>query len=422
MPRISSSRAVWLLVAVGFVARLGLAIALGLNKPPEPGSDPEEYDTYAWNVTQGRGYRGMSPDVADRDHLTAYRPPGTSLVWAGFYSVFGHRYDVIRILHCVAGALSVWVLFRIGLLCFSERISLLAAAVYAVFPTALLSSTELMAEALGILYFLGFIWSSLDFARRPSWARSAIAGMLLGLGILTRANFVVMLPLILLWIVWQFRFDRKAMVQALLIPTLAVASLIPWTARNYLVFHEFIPLSTMGGSVLLQGNNDLVANVPELYGYNIWDTRIPEYSEALQNAGNEVERDRRAKEFAVQWLTAHPEKWGYLVRMKLWRSITPFLQPNSPWHYRVGMLVAWGPVLLLCLPALPITFVQFIRARHPGWLVHLCILHFVLLSLAFFGLARYRQPVEPLCILLASWTVVTLFEWVRTQRNPSLSI
>src|SRR4051794_11023179 len=93
-----ASRIRWLLlvlVCLGFLPRLGLAIVLGINDSPEPGSDPQEYDTYAWNVAQGRGYRGMSPDVKDQDHLTAYRPPGPSLVWAGLYYVFGHRYDAV---------------------------------------------------------------------------------------------------------------------------------------------------------------------------------------------------------------------------------------------------------------------------------------------------------------------------------------
>src|SRR5262245_9338579 len=117
MPRMSSSRAVWLLVAAGFAVRLGLAVAMGLNNPPASGSDGQEYDTYAWNVAQGRGYRGMSPDVADRDHLTAYRVPGTSLAWAGLYAIFGHRYDVIRVAHCAAGAIAVWLGFQIGRQC-----------------------------------------------------------------------------------------------------------------------------------------------------------------------------------------------------------------------------------------------------------------------------------------------------------------
>lgn len=84
------------LVLLGAGLRVGLAIGLGLDKPPAFGSDQYEYDNYAWNVAQGRGYRGISPDVTDLDHLTAYRPPGTSLTWAALYRIFGHRYGVVH--------------------------------------------------------------------------------------------------------------------------------------------------------------------------------------------------------------------------------------------------------------------------------------------------------------------------------------
>src|SRR5205085_1845579 len=114
-------------------------------------------------------------------------------------------------------------------------------------------------------------------------------------------------------------------------------------------FGRFIPLSTMGGSALLQGNNRIVATDPGLYGYSTWDSRIPEYRDALKSAGDEVERDRRAGQFAVDWLKANRELWPQLAVNKIVRGWTPFLQPNSPRLYRIGTLVSWGPVLLLFL-------------------------------------------------------------------------
>src|SRR5262245_22122703 len=108
------NRVVWLAVAVALVLRLGLAAHYGLTRAPKPGGDDQEYDTYAWNLAQGRGYRGMSPDVADQDHLTAYRPPGPSLLFASVYMVVGHRYDAVRIVNCALAALSVYATFLIG--------------------------------------------------------------------------------------------------------------------------------------------------------------------------------------------------------------------------------------------------------------------------------------------------------------------
>jgi 4-amino-4-deoxy-L-arabinose transferase-like glycosyltransferase len=359
----------------------------------------------------------MSPDVADQDHLTAYRPPGPSLIWAGLYVLFGHRFDVVRVANCLVGAVAVFLTYAIGRRCFSERIGLLAAALYAVFPTALLYTVDLLSEALGTLWFLAFLLVCLQFAERPGWGRALAAGLLLGIELLTRANCIVMLPLYVIWAVWQFRGQWRVLLQAAAVPALAVALLVPWAVRNYMVFHEFIPLSTMGGSVLLQGNNDIVVSDPAYFGYNVWDTNIPEYREALQSAGDEIERDKRARTFAVQWIKDHPEKWWFMVRHKLWRGLTPVLQPNSPRLYRAGMLVAWGPVLVLFGLAYFPTLIAALRRNDPGWLIHLAILHVLLLSIIFFGLARYRQPIEPLCIILAVTAVAFLFDRIQGARR-----
>ena len=389
------------LALFGFVVRLGLAIMLGLSAPPRPGSDQNEYDTYAWNLAQGRGYRGMSADVADQDHLTAYRPPGPSLVWAGLYKIFGHRYDVIRIMHCLVGAVSVLLVYEIGRRCYSDRVGLLAAATTAVFPTALLYTVDLLSEALGIFWFLATILACLWFAERPSVARSVAAGGLLGVCILTRPNSIFMVPLLALWGAWQFRGQWRQMLQAATICLVAGAVLAPWAVRNYVVFHKFIPLSTMAGSGLLQGNNDLVVTDPRYFGYSVWDSSLPEYRETLKSAGDEVERDKRAKDLAIEWLKNNPDQWWFLVRHRFWRSLTPFLQPESPRLNRIGMLVAWGPVLVLFSLAYFPTLAGFLRRRQPGWLLHLGILHYLLTSVLFYALARYRISVEPLCFILA---------------------
>ncbi len=394
------------LVVLGSTLRAGLAMRLGLNTPPEPGSDAKEYDTYAWNVAQGRGYRGLSPDVVDQDHLTAYRPPGPSLVLAGLYRVFGHRYDVVRISNCLMSAATILLVFGIGRRCFNDKVGLLAAAVYTVWPLSLIYAIQIASEPLGTLLFLGFLLACLRFAERPTWGRAAVAGILLGLAILTRPNPVFMIPLTGLWALWQFRRDRRALLKGLAIPVLAIATMVPWWVRNYQVFHTFIPLSTMGGSGLLQGNNRIVATDPDYHGYSIWDTQIPEYADALKSAGDEVERDRRAKQFAIQWLKDNPDKWFSLAVAKLVRGWTPFLQPSSPRLYRLGTLLSWGPVLVLFLIAVVPTLVGFLRSGHPGWLIHLAIASSLIINLMFWGETRYRHSIEPLCILLAAQAVV----------------
>ena len=390
------------LVVIALTLRLGVAMDQGLDRPAEDGTDQKEYDTYAWNLAQGRGYRGMSPDMADQDHLTAYRAPGPSLVWAGLYVLAGHRPAVVRVMHCVVGALGVLLVFAIGRRSFGPRVGFWAAAIWTIMPTALIFTGDLLSEPLGTFWLLAHVLALLRFADRPSVKGGVLAGVLLGIAILTRPNFVVLVPLEVVWALWQFRSSRRVQALAIGVPLLALLTLAPWTIRNWVRFRAFIPLSTGGGSALLQGNNRIVVTEPSRFGYAFWDAELPEYRTALMTASNEYRRDQLAKQFAVEWLLSNPEDWPFLAQAKLRRAFTPFLQPNSPRLYRLAMLLGWGPLLVLFLATAGPTLFHFLRSGHPGWILHVTILHHALVSVLFFASARYRQPVEPLCIILAA--------------------
>jgi len=404
------------ILVVGLVSRVGLAVVHGISSNPEQMSDEGEIDTYAWNLAQGNGYRGMSPDMPDRNHLTAYRPPGASLLAAGIYRLFGHRYDAVRLVHCLLGVGSIWLTFRVGRRLFGAAIGLTAAAILALYPMAVLQSTELMSEPLGVFLFLAFIDQTLQFAYAPTWRRSVFAGLMLGAALLTRANYAPMLPLLVFWLIWQFRSDWRRVLCGMAIPIAAVLCLAPWTMRNYQIFSEFVPLSTSGGSALLQGNNSIVVTDPKLFGYSVWDTRIPEFRDSLQNAGNEVERDRRARTFAIQWLKDNSDKWRFLLWHKFLRSWTPFLVDNPSTTHRWLYLLSWGPILVLFVVALGPTLAISLRFRHTVLLLHLAILHYVANSLIFFANIRYRAPIDPLCIIFAATIIARILYVVGWKR------
>jgi len=423
-----TSRILLLLMAVGLSARIAFAVHNSLAKPPEPGSDASEYDSYAWSLAQGRGFRGISPDVKTADgklldHPTAYRVPGTSVFWAGLYWSFGHRYSVVRIAQCVLDMMTVLLIYEIGSMCFNGAVALLAAAVYAIWPAALVYSSLLGSEPLYTFLFCWFVLISLKFAESATWPRSIAAGVLLGLAMLTRGNAVMMVMLLVPWSVWQFRRTPQLVVRGLAISFVALVMLVPWTIRNYRTLHAFIPFDTAGGDVLLGSYNRVVATDPLYYGYWVYPTsELPEYWKKITAPNDEVIRDHVEMRLAIQWMLDHPEKWWYLVESRFRRSWTPFLQPRSPMLYRVGMLVAWGPVLtLFTLGFFPIA-IYFLRTNHPGWIVHLGVSHFVLTAVVFWGASRFRYPVEGLCIILASATLIWLCERVSRQLRPVLRV
>jgi len=415
------SRTLLILIAIGLAARITMAVHAGLATPPLPGSDASEHDSYAWNLAQGHGYRGMSPDVKLPsgellDHPSAYRAPLTSLFWAGIYWLLGHRYSPIRLAQCLLDTLTILLLYRIARICFGETVALLAAGVYAVWPTALLYSSLLGSEPLYAFLFCWFLLQALQFAGHPAWPRAAAAGALLGVALLTRGNAAMMVVLMIPWGIVQFRKTPRLITRACVIPLVALFMLLPWIIRNYRVLHAFVPLETGVGDVLLGSYNRVVATDPLYYGYWVFPTTaLPEYARQITAPNNEVQRDRIEIRLAQQWMLDHPGKWWYLLESRFRRSWTPFLQPQSPWLYRAGMMASWGPVLVLLILGFFPTAIYFLRTNHPGWILHVGIFHFVLTALVFWGASRFRFPVEGLCIILASATLVWLCKRARSM-------
>ena len=77
------------------------------------------------------------------------------------------------------------------------------------------------------------------------------------------------------------------------------------------------------------------------------------------------------------------------------------------------MLVSWGPVLILFLPAFFLTLVPSVRNRQPGWLLHLAILHLEATCVIFSGIVRFRFPIEGLCIIFACVSALWLWDKLR---------
>ena len=297
-----------------------------LNEPPAPGSDQFECEVIAGNLVRGAGYCGISWGQP-QEHLTAYRPPVTPVTWALFFAAFGHRFDVIRLADILYGTISLWLLFLIGRRMFSGRVGLMAAAVLAVWPSAVFLTGSLLTETLYVMLELLFVWLCLRAGDRPTLTRFVLAGLCAGLATLTRPNLLLALPLLPLWSAVVFRRDWRAMVKSLAVPAAAVAAISPWTVRNYQVFHKFVPVSTLGGINLLQGNNDHSLAHPDLTG-NFMEDKIPGFQERARGL-NEAERDEVALQMARTWLMDHRDRWGYLAWIKLKQFCTPFLHQPS---------------------------------------------------------------------------------------------
>lgn len=352
------------------------------------GDEPTWIDMGTAHMARPR--KGLNPFL----NVFVFYPP----LYAYF---FGILYRLTRSLtavlaaQAVVGALLVPAVARLGARLYGRRAGLAAAAVAAFYPELAWFSTHFWSETL----LLTLLWWGSERLLRadalPGGVRSALAaGALWGLATLTREPPLYLIPVAAAWLAWRRSGGLRRAGAFVLAAALVI---LPWTARNWIVFHAFVPVSTMGSFSLWQGNSGL--------------THLQVF-DALSPLGA-IEQDRHARRMAWQAISARQPLW---ILEKLHSEMPEFWKIGSEaldqmvGRESCGALstrAVMGLELLLGLPYLVLLCAFALAlARAPasrgGLLVLLLLAGYNLLHVAALAAPRYRLPVLPAILLIAS--------------------
>lgn len=245
------------LVRVGILSYLSHAAIRAGNAMAEGTPFASETGAIAASIAAGRGF--SSPLRFFQTGPTAWLAPVYPYLLAGIFKVFGIYSTasslVAHALNCAFSAFTAWPIAAIGTIAFGKRIGRVSAWLWAFLPTSVFYSifwiwdTALAGLWMALLVVATF---KLRGSRRPSaWIGY---GVLWAAGAMINPSLLGVLPFLGLWAIWpQVTVpDRAAKLVAASVIVFAIG-LAPWTIRNYLVFHKFIPLRSNFGLELLTG-------------------------------------------------------------------------------------------------------------------------------------------------------------------------
>jgi 4-amino-4-deoxy-L-arabinose transferase-like glycosyltransferase len=357
------------------------------------------------------GRRISRPAVAFspiRSDLIFY-PPVYPYFIGALFRAFGTMKAVLWV-QVLLGALLVPVVGRAGALAFGRRAGLLAAAAAAFYPELVWYAAHYWSETVYLLLLWGAIERTLAADARASRGVAAVAGLLWGLATLTRELSLYLVPIAALWLLRPrseaarggraFKIQDLTPAAALVIAT--VLSVAPWTLRNAIVFRAFVPVSTMGGLNLWQGNTTL--------------THLEIY-EVLGTKGGPVEQDRYCREMA--WRTIAERQPGWALE-KLAEQMPEFWKAGGEVLDHLVGRQACGPLsaarlvpveLLVVLPylvllALFLVGLARLRLSGGGWLLLLLLAAYNAAHVVAYATTRFRLPVLPVVFMVAAAFVV----------------
>jgi 4-amino-4-deoxy-L-arabinose transferase-like glycosyltransferase len=222
---------------------------------------PFAVDTFQFHrganaLAKGHGFTTQFGFLEPRQ--TAMHPPGYLLALAlpsklGLDSVLDHQ-----IWSSVIGCLTVVTIAFVGRMLAGPRAGLVAAAIAAVYPNLWLYDGELLSETLVLLTVAAAVLTAYRLLRRPTIPAALTLGVALGATALTRAESVLLLPLIALPCLFVLRSAclrrRVALVGVVCAATLL--TITPWIAFNLSRFERPEFLSTGAGLALSWSNCD----------------------------------------------------------------------------------------------------------------------------------------------------------------------
>ena len=427
-----SGNRLWVLKALLVLAAtvLGLSVTLEVHASPfgaHPILDEEMYIEWARRIAGGEW---VGKDAFYFDPLYAY-------FLAVLLKVFSGSLLLARLVQVGLWAGTVALVIETGERLFGKAPGLVAGLLLTLFGPGYFQSSFLLKEGL-IMHLVAWgCWATARAMDEGERRRSVLVapGVVLGLSCLLRGNFLLVVPLALLWPLWMLR-GRSAVFKAGAVAAVAAGVLLPLsvsTAHNVVAAGQWMPTTTQGGPNFFIGNNPYAngsytvpAFVRPSPRYEITDFQV----EFERRVGRTVTRREVSDYWLGEGLRFWKESPGAAVGLLL-RKVQLLTNAHEiPDNYGFECVREYfAPTLWFAFlnfgwllgPALLGMFLALRTERRSIPLVVLAVVYGGSVVL-FFVMDRYRVPLIPLECLFAGHFGVLAVGWARQRRWRALGL
>jgi len=412
---------VWRIFWVGLIVRIAYVILAHTYRVTVYEDHFEfgfEAARIARSLATGQGY--ANPFILGNTGPTAWLPPLYPLLVAGCFRLFGSytplaAFTVIA-LNCLFSAATSPAVYEIAARCFNHRVAVWSGWLWALYPAAMQYAVKWVWEM--TLTTMLFTWALVialrvrgtgkgeDEAEPQTLTRWLLFGLLWGLIGLCNPSLLLFLPICGVWMLVGANNLKRSFGMAIVAGLLFFACLVPWTLRNWKVFHTFIPIRGNFGAEFYYGNR------PDAQGFP-WGVIIASKPDLERYA--RIGEPRYVKELgdkAKAYIREHP---GHFIRLTIKRiyffwvtvprplSNSAFLEYVREFHYcffSLTGLLGLALALKRRIPAAGMFAVAFVIAPLTYYFVTVA--------------ARFRHPIEPLITILT----VYLFQSAQRSKSP----
>lgn len=389
------------LLLIGFVIRVGLIV-----KVEEPiDRDALQYYSIAQNIVKNHSFSidGITP--------TARRSPGYPLFLAFSMIIVGQNPISLYIIQAIINILTVWFVY-LALKAFKINPLLRTlTAVLFIISTSFIYVNVFYAEIVtmffvSLLLYISVVQSLIN----KKTLRAVLKGIIIGILILLRPTFLYLpvftIAATIFYRIWLHNVHIK---EHIIITVVALSMLAPWSVRNLIVFHQWIPLVSAGGGELWQANLEIEDrtvwySVTDIAKYEQQRTESAELQSRLRteyrrkyDLDTDIELNQFLQKRAKEIILKHPVRYCILCVNRF--LIFWFSPPiGSTTLKSIGIVIYWGALLikyLLTVMAIYGSVLLFRDNPEKFSIMITLILYLTFLHSAVHAIQRYFLPLIP---------------------------
>ena len=160
-----------------------------------------------------------------------------------------HSYQTIRIIQGILFIIGCLLIYFITKELFDDKTATVASLLMAINPFIAANTLKILPEAIVPFTLVIAIFFCMRGIRSNSFKWYASSGAVMGISILLRPD-VMLLPIFCLLLLLSKSVHWKYVVVLIVSAYLLI---VPWTVRNYLVFHKIAPIGVGAGIVMMEG-------------------------------------------------------------------------------------------------------------------------------------------------------------------------
>jgi 4-amino-4-deoxy-L-arabinose transferase-like glycosyltransferase len=400
-----------ILFLLGLTLRIGLIVLT--DEPID--RDALEYYSIAENLIEHHSFSidGIEP--------TARRSPGYPLFLAFCILIVGNNPNNLYFIQALLNILTIlFVYLAMKRFAIKPQIRLLILFLF-IFSTTFIYVNVFYAEIVTMFVISLFLFLSvLTFFDDKNIIRPILQGLLIGVLILLRPTFLYLPFFIFITaLILRLFYQNYRIKDCVIITVTALLILLPWSIRNRLAFHQWIPLVSAGGSELWQANleiEDRTAwySVTDINKYEDQRAQSAQLQSRLRseyikqfNLSSSIELNKYLKQRTKEIILSHPFRFAVLCLNRF--LIFWFSPPIGATTLKsISPILFWMILIIKYLMTiLAIAGLRQLSKEHfrQFYLIILLVVYLTLLHSAVHAIQRYFLPLIPIAYFALAYSL-----------------